>query len=261
MPDILICVDGTNSDTYRNSSVKNFYHDSGIDRKLKFYYPGPKSTFTGADWIAIRDQVKKDVNAIARQHGEGDFFNGYQCTIGRKTSFRFILIGHSRGGHIAIHLAAMLKYRTYFMGLYDAVERTETSWDESKVIYNVDNVFHARRDPGIGSRPYFGNTGLKTGDGGIYIEEFFQTSHGGVGGDPVVEGNVISPVFAFNPAFAMAELAMRTNVSAGGADTSCIGSPVRLTKKLPIKATVCITNSHDADVFIRSNARKLGVNI
>ena len=62
------------------------------------------------------------------------------------------MVGHSRGGHIVIHLAAMLKYRTHFMGLYDAVEKTTMKGDESRIIYNVDHIYHAVRDLSAGSR-------------------------------------------------------------------------------------------------------------
>ena len=37
------------------------------------------------------------------------------------------------------------------MGLYDAVEKTTMKGDESRIIYNVDRIYHAVRDLSAGS--------------------------------------------------------------------------------------------------------------
>jgi hypothetical protein len=260
MIDIVICVDGTNSHTYKNSSVRNFFHNVKVPPENKIFHEGPRKMggVTGSDWLTIRDEVIRELNKISQRYGEESFINGYQCTTPRRCNFRFIMVGHSRGGHIIIHLAAMLKYRTYFMGLYDAVERTDTmSWDNfSQVVYNVDHVYHARRNPLIGSRngqldernsfykgPLwrlaeaklmdFKNTGLSTGDGGAYVEKLFMTSHGGIGGE-VLNSTLFETPFSD--------------------DTSCAITFFNQDDMQVKKNTTCIMESGEADLFIRLNA-------
>ncbi|GAA4343129.1 hypothetical protein [Flaviaesturariibacter amylovorans] len=269
MIDIVICVDGTNSKTYKNSSVRNFYHS--VQAQEKVFHDGPSEGggIAGADWLVIRNQLRSDLDRVARKYGEESFFNGYQCTIGRNPGFRFILVGHSRGGHVVIHLAAMLKYRSHFMGLYDAVERTSTRWDSfSRTIYNVDHVFHARRHPEVGSRTAqplawrealpgwgwgsalataagsrlmdFGNTGTSTGDGGAYQERLFRTSHGGIGGDVLTEAVVGIPLVD---------------------DTSCAVTLLQRSAAQQAKRAGCLVESREADEYIRRSARLVGVRI
>lgn len=275
MIDIVICVDGTKSQKYKNRSVENFYNSVQVGPNgYKIYEPGPQNAATGSDWIAIRDKVIKQVEAIAIKMGEKSFFNGYNCTIGKKNDYRFIMVGHSRGGHIVIHLAAMLKYRTHFMGLYDAVERTDTiDWDESRMIYNVDHIYHAIRDLSVGSRTSrklkpsvnnwlfgsvsyamaeygisklmdFKNTGTKSGDGGEYVAKTFKTSHGGIGGDVLTYTPVSVPVI--EPLLA---------------DDSCAVTIFNQSEMQLKKMELCISESVEADRFIKEGARKNGVRV
>lgn len=265
MIDIVIGVDGTNSQNYRNRSVENFVN--AVNATHKIYRKGPQDTIRGSDWVSIASSVKMELDAIARKYRERSFFNGYQCTKSRKSRFRFIMVGHSRGGHIVIHLAAQLKYRTHFMGLYDAVEKTTMKWDESKVIYNVDNIYHAIRDESVGSRTSrklnvsrllspltyfelvdytvdkvvdFGNTGIKSGDGGIYVSRKFKTSHGGIGGDVVP--------------FRMFTIPKKD-------DDSCTVTFFKQSEVQVNKMHTCLAESETADKFIREGARKWGVQI
>lgn len=274
MIDIVICVDGTKSQGYKNRSVENFYNSVQVPKENKIYEPGPQKGATGSDWIIIRDKVIKRMDDIAKRYDEETFFNGYNCTIGKKNDFRFTMIGHSRGGHIIIHLAAMLKYRTNFMGLYDAVERTDTTfWDDSRVIYNVDHIYHAIRDVSVGSRTSrklnlsvnnilfgsagfeaagyavsklmdFDNTGTKSGDGGEYLGRMFKTSHGGIGGDVLTHTLVSVPVIE-----PMLE------------DDSCAITMFNQSEAQVKKMELCITESAEADRFIKEGARKNGVRI
>jgi hypothetical protein len=272
MIDIVICVDGTHSELYRNRSVENFYRSVKAD--FKIYRRGPQQGLTGSDWIAIRDEVAKELNLVARAVGEDTFFNGYECTIARSKRFRFIMAGHSRGGHIVINLAGMLKYRTHFMGLYDAVDRTNPYDIHQKMkVYNVDHIYHAVRDVSVGSRTSkkmnygintllfkglgveaadvgianlldFDNTGLGSGDGGEYVQKSFRTSHGGIGGDVTTSTTLSIPVI--EPLLA---------------DDSCAISMFNQSDQQIKKMAVCMAESEEADKWMRAGARKCGVRI
>ena len=274
MTDIVICVDGTNSQEYKNRSVENFYNSIKVPAENKIYEPGPQNGATGSDWVSIRDKIIKRLDAIARRYDETTFFNGYQCTIGRKNDFRFIMVGHSRGGHIVINLAAMLKYRTHFLGLYDAVDRTSmTNIHQKTTIYNVDHIYHALRDVSVGSRTSkklnltvntflfgsvafevagyavskvldFDNTGIESGDGGEYVGKTFKTSHGGIGGDVLTHTSVSVPVI--EPLLA---------------DDSCAVSMFNQSEAQVKKLELCLSDSVAADRFIKEGARKNGVSI
>jgi hypothetical protein len=149
------------------------------------------------------------------------------------------------------------------------VERTDTlDWDNfSRVIYTVDHIFHARRDLSVGSRTAqrldvkkffygagavaladyaesklmdFGNTGLSSGDGGQYEEKTFRTSHGGIGGE------VLSKTWFGTPV---------------ADDTSCAVTLFNRSAAQKEKSRVCLSESVEADRYIRNSARKLGVGI
>jgi hypothetical protein len=107
------------------------------------------------------------------------------------------LVGHSRGATAAIALANRLSepairiavsrtlrapIRVHFVGLYDTVNRSTVSIDPD--MRNVRQAFHARRrnistDPERGSRGSFGVVEVPQA-----LREEFDTSHGGVGGNP-----------------------------------------------------------------------------
>jgi pimeloyl-ACP methyl ester carboxylesterase len=95
------------------------------------------------------------------------------------TRSKIALLGHSRGGLIAINVAKRLLQRVSFLGLYDAVDR---AWNmDADEITNVDFTDHARRHPEMESFTFFGNCGLFAKDG-QYREQFIKTTHGGIGG-------------------------------------------------------------------------------
>jgi len=273
MIDIVICVDGTNSQEYKHSSVNDFYRN--VQAEVKRYYVGPQHSMTGSDWIAIRDFVIWEMDEVARTYGEESFFNGHQqCTMDRSRRFRFIMVGHSRGGHIVINLAGMLKYRTHFMGLYDAVDRTSLlNFHQKMKIYNVDHIFHAIRDVSVGSRTSkqlqmnintwlfkgigleladygvsklldFDNTGLESGDGGEYKPQAFKTSHGGIGGDVLTHTLVSVPV-----------------VEPLLDDDSCAFTVFNQSETQIKKMEMCLSESEAADRYIRMGARIYGVRI
>jgi len=171
----LAAVDGTDSEKWvgqlhHGSFVLNFYNDY-IGSGGKDYENGP-NLFGGG--------VSSTVNKV---------YNNIYDVLKKNPKEDINLVGHSRGGLIVILVAKKLhdnpppctKGEIKFMGLYDAVDRY--LWADGSVIPdNVDFVAHARRDPGVHSRPWFGNTG--TSGGKVYMQQFFWVTHSGAGGDP-----------------------------------------------------------------------------
>ncbi len=200
---ILAAIDGTGSESWRspsgaNSHVYCFYRDLSVQGGTKRYFDGPTDRgilgSLGFDTGSIIDNVNLfiarslhrlapplrgiEVNYLANHlhYLRGPAFANDLADI------EFCLVGHSRGGHIAITIAESLPKRVKFIGLYDAVDRSLLVLGRD--IRNVELTYHARRSPTMRSRGSFGNTGTATADGGQYISRFFSTSHGGVGGDP-----------------------------------------------------------------------------
>lgn len=168
---------------------------------------------------------------------------------------RIVIVGHSRGGLIATLLARMLSpiVKVYFLGLYDAVDRQPCL--DGSIIQNVEYVFHARRHPDVGSRSYFSNTSTSN-PSGHYEEQFFYTSHGGIGGS-IIPGQYDDGITA---------------------DYSCRPQPpVRIIygpRGIPIKVDninpltrrfgkpidkICEEGGHSADAYIRAGARRFGL--
>lgn len=100
---------------------------------------------------------------------------------------RIWLAGYSRGGAAAIEAAWMLQDRgipVQALFLFDAVERTLYRLRTKTIPANVRSCFHARRDPGVGSRSGFGNCGTEAERGVRYVERTFFGTHGAIGGLP-----------------------------------------------------------------------------
>lgn len=99
------------------------------------------------------------------------------------------LVGHSRGGAACIKVAEEArdypddKKTIEAMFLFDAVSMTLTV-DTDCIPPNVGRVYHAIRDPAIGSRASWGNTGLQYSRSTLYIKRIFSCTHAGVGGTP-----------------------------------------------------------------------------
>jgi hypothetical protein len=94
-----------------------------------------------------------------------------------------VLTGHSRGGPAVVELAKLLApiVPVYFLGLYDAVDRQPCL--NSDKVENVIYTYHARRNvEEMNSRNLFGNAATSSSTG-FYEEKYFDTAHGGVGGD------------------------------------------------------------------------------
>jgi hypothetical protein len=172
---ILAGIDGTGSREWlekdgSNSHVYQFVQDFDTRTHLKQYFHGPGTT--GLEVGPIVDMVCRFVKFALELSPDKDVS----------------LIGHSRGGLIAILAAKRLDMTIRFLGLYDAVDMA-LGPDAIEIPTNVQMAFHARRHPSVHSRVYFGNTGtrhaLDKDPNGLdchYLEEFFRTTHGGIGG-------------------------------------------------------------------------------
>jgi len=167
---------------------------------------------------------------------------------------KVVIVGHSRGGLIATVLARMLSplVRVYFLGLYDSVDREPCL--DGTMIENVRIVFHARRNPEVGSRWSFGNTSTQHRVD-HYEESFFYTSHGGIGGDFVADAKKVS---TFGDSSCTARPDTRTvNTPEGPVD---VDNRHPLTKKFnkPIEQ-ICAEGRDNADAFIRNGAKRYGL--
>ncbi|MEO1417154.1 MAG: hypothetical protein AAFW00_17855 [Bacteroidota bacterium] len=179
---ILAAIDGTDSREWgaslpnrHNSHTYSFYRDLRVSPGgSKAYWDGPDGA-SGSRTEAIADNATDFVRREMRHL--------FPRTTPNETQLRIVLVGHSRGGLIAINVARRLPFPVYFLALYDAVDR-HIGLDGSYII-NVQHTFHALRDPDVGSRSYFSNTGRASA--GNYKEKAFFTSHGGIGGAPDFE--------------------------------------------------------------------------
>jgi hypothetical protein len=163
---ILAAIDGTESWEYPNSHVRNF-HDNFVSPNKNWWH-GPNLSGYGTTTIRNEalDWIKRKMDSVG-------------------SSVPICLVGHSRGGMIAIDIADKLQNhgtKAYFLGLYDAVDwHFGIGWDV--YVRNSMNTFHALRHPDMESRNFFGNTGILQ-IGGKFTPAYFRTSHGGVGGSP-----------------------------------------------------------------------------
>jgi len=168
---------------------------------------------------------------------------------------RVVLVGHSRGGLVTTVLARMLSplVRVYFMGLYDSVDR-EPCLDGS-LIENTRIVFHARRSPEVGSRGTFGNTSTQYRVD-HYEEQFFYTSHGGIGGDFIADARAV-PAFGDSSCTARPDTRI-VNMGRGG--TAVVDNRHLLTRRFnrPIDQ-ICAEGRDQADAFIRNGAKRFGL--
>lgn len=179
----LIAIDGTDSREWRvseeNSHVLRFFREyQGNKVKNEDTTHGPKT-------------LGGDVEQIF-QHACQDATNFYNSGI--RT---FDVVGHSRGGHIAIRVSQLLLAPQYrgasvrFLGLFDAVDRSPDEtvvWGNAPgtgiVPPNVKVCRHARRSMWTGNRTCFGNTATRhLPQHADYEEQTFWASHGGLGGD------------------------------------------------------------------------------
>jgi pimeloyl-ACP methyl ester carboxylesterase len=169
---------------------------------------------------------------------------------------RIVIVGHSRGGLVATVLARMLSplVKVYFLGLYDAVDRQPCL--DGMVVENVKYVFHARRHASVGSRSYFSNTST-TYRSDYHEEQFFYTSHGGIGGS-FVPGERDNSWFADTSC--IPQPATRTMVVSGVPVMMDNTHPLTRRMGKPIDQ-ICADGGRSADAFIRGGARRFGLPI
>lgn len=240
---IVVGIDGTSSREWMakdgsNSHVFQFVRDAKAPGHLKRYYHGPESMLGSDTYRIVQDLsywIFKTLLKMGYISYQPALDRGYWVTLPRRVITKdqplVCLIGHSRGGLAAIHLAQgiLSKHRVpvRFMGLYDAVDRTIGM--DGPVIRNVRLTYHAMRDHRSGSRTYFSNTGLEATNGCILVTKPFKTSHGGIGGDVVTSPEKLS------------------------SDRSC---SLEMGQNI---VDQCRMESSEADQWIRSGARLSGV--
>ena len=260
---ILAGIDGTGSREWMpeagGSAVRRFVTDFDPQGGAKRFFHGPDNQTTGSDSEAILQAVLSFIYAAYLDAttlqlpwaGPPDVPPGERGRIVRQIlqtmndrQVRIILAGHSRGGLVAILAAARLQAPVDFLALFDAVDRI---WGpDGSVIRNVRLTYHALRDPDIGSRPTFGNTGRTSA--GRYVERHFRTSHGGIGG--AAESN---PSGAFSDYSCAADYEVRQFVASRGRGAVAVEGPVGT------RAGLCATESRNAETWMRDAARKHGL--
>ncbi len=223
---VLVVIDGTDSQEWVgqkgvNSHVLNFVRDyTGPGTKL--YMDGPSTIGRGVD-LAVETGYKYICSKIRKQRNDPIF-----------------LVGHSRGALVAILIAEKLKngcpcqigknvpagqteeikgpIEVKFLGLYDAVSMEANHW-AGPVTDNVSSVASGTRDPKVGSRTSWGNTG-QTG-GQTRADEAFFGTHSAMGGDPS-HGDVKNPQGqdAEDEASLVIDLWMRQQAASRGATFS-----------------------------------------
>lgn len=219
---ILAAIDGTNSsgEGYtaggNRSFVRRFHDEVTLPSKDKKYWHGPEWILTGWDAYSIFTEV----------------FDWIWKKMWMNPDAHIALVGHSRGGHIAVEVARRLRhfphdhfkrgafYRAMsnlekfgdrivpdlygpgkkieqwidrklhrgvpvrYLGLYDAVDMTSALGDTSVIPKNVAYCYHAIRDPEVGSRAPWGNTGMSAEHSAhtTFLKQTFAATHGALGG-------------------------------------------------------------------------------
>ena len=272
---VLTAIDGSGSADWRkpdgsNSHVYKFYRDfrTGSEFKNELHGPGTLGTDTNSIY---EEALRRTLRAINRA-GLGSAAN---MSLADSSSAMCVanppmicLVGHSRGGLIAINVAAGLAahgHRVGFLGLYDAVDRA--LFIEGGRIRNIDYTYHALHSAKLGSRWHFSNTGRRSD--AAYVEKPFMTSHGGIGGDPVTDTDVWNvtgdSTCDLEPALAKAAFAG----AAKALNRARFGDVMHFNKhatsfleKVDLDLErKCISESQAANRWIRDNARLVGVPI
>jgi len=198
-PFILAAIDGTQSEDYMTggnvSSVLKFHNNFKVSggSSVKKYWQGPD--ILGVDVRTPLSPVTYAVCTIPKLkeaacrgvHGLAASATRWIVSEHAKlTDPQVVLVGHSRGGLICIDVAKRLMSRgidVFFMGLYDAVDMA-AGMDGSTIPSTVQNVYHAMRDPGLGSRRLWGNAGKQVSSSTDHNSQHFWGTHGSIGGAP-----------------------------------------------------------------------------
>jgi hypothetical protein len=177
MPNVVVGIDGTNSSAYSNRWVERFLNAVDANDRDKLYLQGP-SELGGATGRDCEDLYHEALRFVySRLIAAGVNPNRSQVI----RNLTLTLVGHSRGGHTLIALARDLPIKVQNLFLYDAVDMSWVLGDTS-VIRNVDKAYHAMRSSHMRSRESWGNTGTSISGGELGVA-YFDTNHGGMGGD------------------------------------------------------------------------------
>lgn len=181
---ILIAIDGTGSKDWKrnpdglNSHVYRFYRDFIVPGNYKKYIEGPGNF--GTDMSSI---IKDGLDSCLQMVDSIYRINKSESSHSNDSDIKVCLIGHSRGAVAALEIGTQL-YRqsginTYFLGLYDAVDKSWVSGYDAE-FRGTTFKYHAMRaySNWSGTRSTFGNVDK------ISNKKLFNTSHGGIGGDP-----------------------------------------------------------------------------
>ncbi len=262
--------------TGSNSHTHRFYSDFDTKGGSKAYWDGPGirsgGTVFGAGSDAILESVVAWVNTkitsvlglstpasnnartMTSRPSENlsgpSFYMNLNRRFVRRTSrekrlirdyisnrLRICLVGHSRGGMIAICAAPRLPLPVYFMGLYDAVDMHPTL--DGDRIHNADIIYHAIRHEIMDSRSSWGNAGISSSSPN-YHRRHFRTSHGGLGGSPELHPGGVTSDFACS------------------IDTTSAHIMSYLGENL---GQMCTDESIAADTWIRQGARNAGISV
>ncbi len=181
---MLIGIEGTGSQGWDNLELRRTFVRRILDQcpdQQRYYFIGPN--LLGTDGATIIDGAWELLKRMATHN------------VNRE---KVHLVGYSRGAAYCIELCwrmldLPLEHRMVdTLILFDAVDR-QPNIRVDQVPANVRNVFHAYRDPRVGSRNYFKNCGLHVtssrrdlaGSMGLRTEKRpFYATHGGMGGVP-----------------------------------------------------------------------------
>lgn len=122
-------------------------------------------------------------------------------------------------------------------------------------VENVKFIAHARRHPNVHSRTYFGNTSLNYIGADHVDEQFFYTSHGGIGGSYVTKGQQLG---AFGDDSCLPTV-LQSMGEAGVKEV--VNNPALARKFGKPMDQICEDGSKDANHFIRERARAFGIPI
>lgn len=285
MKQVLIAFDGTDSREWRrtdrgaegyglNSHISRFWQDFKTENRFKKYYEGPSTAGGEADSV-VNHAVRWLINSgVFRELSQDET--------------KICVVGHSRGCLSAIRFASELslgygilrhhlRSQTQtgwrlpiaidFMGLYDAVERDFLSSSTNLIeLRHTANIYHAMRfnTSWDGSRWSFGRMDFPHQQSRL-TARWFDTSHGGIGGDP----GIFTPFGATNDNYCSA-LTLIMNMyelsQYGGVRVADLNAPQYRPITDPnerrdraTKIQGFIHNSGRADRFIRDGAVRAGI--
>ncbi len=180
MADLLIAIDGTDAKEYYRSWIKLLYKNFQGSEKQKVY--NDDITTLGREVEDVIKKLKIKIDAMIKEFGADS---------------RLCIIGHSRGGYVAIQLAN--HFKTYYLGLLDPVNMKLNFTDglhHTSDIPKAEHIFYAKRDDSFTIDSALAHGSLVTtlySDTRIYfgyalnasvVPRKYKTSHGGIGGDP-----------------------------------------------------------------------------